>query len=245
MNAAFRVRGNWPSPITFSRGWARAVARPWNDEAPDAFVRLERGRSDFLRSATETVASMSGSGVFSPAMFSPAMRVWIRAGYEEVRHLEVMERPLGASIEETSIEIEETTTPDWARLLQIDRAAFEGFWRMSLDGLKEALASTDPSSVLTARVDGRVAGYAIVGTQWGTSYLQRVAVDPDRGGRGIGTGLVTAAVRWARKTAAASMVLNVRPENVTAKRIYERSGFSTTGRHLRILRFGDTRLLSQ
>lgn len=244
VNGAFRVEGSWPSPITISQGWGRAVARPWNDEAADAFLRLERGRADFLRSATEEITEISGSGVFSPAMFSGSTRIWTRAGYEDVRQLEIMERPLRPAPAHAAGEIREETEPDWNRLLQIDQVSFQGFWRMSADGLREALDSTSPSAVLTIRVDQAVVGYAIVGAQWGTSYLQRVAVDPGHGGRGLGTNLVRACVGWARRTAAASMVLNVRHENSRARRLYEREGFAITGRKLHILRYGNTTLLN-
>lgn len=218
------------------------MARPWNDESPDAFLRLERGRTEFLRSATEKVSSICGSGVFSPAMFRGSTHIWARAGYEEVRQLEVMERPLGISVEPPHREVREDPKPDWNRLLAIDQAAFEGFWRMSVDGLREALASTSPSSVLT--VGEGVDGYAIVGSQWGIAYLQRVAVDPDRGGRGLGTDLIRAAVKWGQTTAAGSMVLNVRLENERARRVYESQGFTITGTNLHILRYGSTTLLN-
>lgn len=244
VNGAFRVEGSWPSPITISQGWGRATARPWNDEAADAFVRLDRGRTEFLRSATHEIVEISGSGVFSPAMFSGSMRVWTQAGYEDVRQLEVMERPLGMAHSDAIGEIREDPDPDWDRLLDVDRMSFQGFWRMSLDGLREALHSTNPSAVLTMRVSRSVVGYAIVGSRWGTSYLQRVAVDPDHRGQGLGTNLVRACVGWARHTGAASMVLNVRGENSWARRLYEREGFTVTGRKLHILRHGTTTLLN-
>lgn len=243
VNGAFRVDGNWPSPITLSRGWGRATARPWNNEAPDAFVRLLRGRAEFLESVTERVAAISGSGVFSPPMFAGSMRVWKRAGYREARRLLVMERPLGVEVQNPHMDIEEVVEPPWQRVLEIDRFAFDGFWRMSLDGLREALTSTSPAAVLTASIDREVVGYAIVGAQWGTAYLQRVAVETGSAGQGIGTDLVRAAVRWARRTSAASMVLNVRSENARAVSVYERCGFSITSRTLRILRYGETSLL--
>jgi ribosomal-protein-alanine N-acetyltransferase len=176
-------------------------------------------------------------------MFSSSMRIWSRTGYEEVRRLDVMERPLGTAIERPDLPIEQTAEPPWQRLLEIDRSAFAGFWRMNLDGLKEALASTSNSATLTATIDDEIVGYVIVGAQWGTAYLQRVAVEAARAGGGIGTALVRAAVEWARQTSAASMVLNVRSENERASSVYERCGFANTGRTLRILRYGDTRLL--
>lgn len=240
----FRVEGSWPSRITISHGWSRAIARRWNDESPDAFLRLERGRSEFLKSATREVTSISGSGVFSPAMFPGSMRVWARAGYEEIRQLEVMERPLGTPLAEAEQEIRESRNPDWDRILEIDRDSFRGFWRMSPEGLSEALHSTRPSAVLTAHVDREVVGYAIVGSQWGTAYLQRVAVDAHHRGLGLGTDLVRACVGWARQTSAGSMVLNVRSENSRAKRVYERAGFTDTHSKLHLLRFGTTTLLN-
>lgn len=245
VNSAFRVDGEWPSPITITRGWSRATARPWNNEASDGFIRLERGRADFLRVATEKVTETCGGGVFSPAMFGGSTQIWLRAGYEEVRRLRVMERPLGVEVERPKSEVKVAERPPWRRLLEIDEAAFEGFWRMSIHGLEEASYSTASSVVLTAKCSDDIAGYAIVGSQWGTAYLQRIAVDPSVGGRGIGTDLVRAAVGWARSTPAATIVLNVRSSNTRAIALYERCGFTSTGVSLRILRHGDTTLLDE
>ena len=245
VNGAFRVEGEWPSPITFTRGWSRATARPWNNEASDGFIRLERGRADFLRVVTEKVAETCGGGVFSPAMFGGATRIWVRAGYEEVRRLQVMERPLGVEIQRPRREVNTAEPPPWQRLLEIDKAAFEGFWRMSIHGLEEASHSTTFSVVLTATDADHICGYAIVGSQWGTAYLQRIAVDPVVEGKGIGTDLVRAAVAWARSTPATTMVLNVRSSNTRAIALYQRCGFTATGASLRILRHGDTTLLGE
>ena len=245
MNGAFRVEGEWPSSITFTRGWSKATARPWNNEASDGFIRLERGRADFLRAVTEKVAETCGGGVFSPALFGDATRIWVRAGYEEVRRLQVMERPLGVEIERERSKVKVAEPPPWDRLLEIDEAAFEGFWRMSIEGLQEASHSTATSVVLTAMDSDYVGGYAIVGSQWGTAYLQRIAVDPASEGKGIGTDLVRAAVAWARSTPAATIVLNVRSSNTRAIALYERCGFRSTGVSLRILRHGDTTLLGE
>lgn len=244
MTDGFRVEGAWPSPISLSRGWGRATARPWNDEAPDAFLRLERGRAQFLESASETVAALSGSGVYSPALFPSATGIWTRAGYEEAGQLEVMERQLGSGVADPEHPIRPKPEPDWQRILEIDRAAFAGFWRMSIHGLTEALASTDPSAVLVTEDEGRLLGYAIVGSQWGIGYLQRVAVEPESTGRGLGRDLVRAALRWAQGTNARTLVLNVRPENERAKRLYVREGLARTGTNLRILRYGEPTLLN-
>lgn len=245
MDGAFRVEGEWPQPITITRGWSKATARPWNDEAPDGFLRIARGRVDFLRSATDEVAAHSGGGVFSPAIFAGSARIWVRAGYEEVIQLDVMERPLGMEIERPTRRVETVPRPPWRRLFEIDQAAFEGFWRMSTHGLKEALESTASGTLLTVGEEGRIAGFAIVGSQWGTAYLQRIAVEPSAMGNGFGTDLLRAAVKWARSTTAGSIVLNVRSANSGARSLYERGGFRPTGTTLRILRHGTTTLLAE
>lgn len=172
------------------------------------------------------------------------MGIWTRAGYEEVGQLEVMERQLGTDIPEPEHPVRLDTEPDWERVLGIDRAAFTGFWRMSIHGLTEALASTDQSAVLVAEASGRVLGYAIAGSKWGIGYLQRVAVEPEAGGRGLGRDLVRASLRWARASGARNLVLNVRPENDRAKRLYQREGLTRAGTNLRILSYGQSTLLN-
>lgn len=177
--------------------------------------------------------------MISPAVFNSSMKIWQSAGYHEVRQLEVMERSLGDDLCQPRSEVDEVDSPDWNRLTAIDNAAFRGFWRMSREGLKEALQSTSSSAVLVSRTNTRVTGYAIAGAQWGIGYLQRVAVDPDSGGQGLGTDLVRASLKWAAFAGARTMVLNVRPENERAKRVYNRAGLTYTGTNLHILRHGD------
>lgn len=176
-------------------------------------------------------------------MFGGATRVWVRAGFEEASRLVVMERPLSVEIDPPDRVVDVPADPPWQGVVDVDRRAFTGFWRMSLQGLREALAATSPSALMTVANDNEILGFAIVGSQWGTAYLQRVAVDPAHAGKGVGTDLVRAAIRWAARTPSGSMVLNVRSANDRATRLYERSGFSATGRSLRILRSGHTRLL--
>jgi ribosomal-protein-alanine N-acetyltransferase len=71
------------------------------------------------------------------------------------------------------------------------------------------------------------------------AYLQRVAVSPARGGQGLGTSLVRASLDWAAAVGARTMILNVKPENDNARRLYEREGFSASGVMLELLRFED------
>jgi len=224
--------------VTVRRGWAKALARPWNDDFSDPAVRLERGSHEFLRAVAELLGPMGSGIVYSPALYPSATKVWISAGFSQFRLLDVMEMALGAGIGAPVHEIEATNAPDWNPLVAIDRLAFDGFWRMSEAGLVEAMRATPRATVLTARIENELAGYALVGSQMTVSYLQRVAVAPSSAGRGIGSSLVRASALWASKRGSRSLVLNLRPENDRARRLYEREGFQARETPLHLLRYG-------
>ncbi len=57
-----------------------------------------------------------------------------------------------------------------------------------------------------------------------------LAVHPDAGRRGIGAGLLRAAMDQARTMGARMMFLEVDVENTVARRLYGRSGFTEVGR---------------
>jgi ribosomal protein S18 acetylase RimI-like enzyme len=236
MEEVLHLDGAWPSPVTITRGWSRARARPWNADSADAFLRLERGGTDFLLHATHAVLDLGVGTVMSPPLYTSATRVWRRGGYDTAHRLQVMERSLASPSLPPVHSVLPASDPDWKRIVEIDDAAFHPFWRLGRLGLQEALSSTRRSVLLIARRDGEVAGYAIVGSQWGAAYLQRIAVDPIHAGTGVGSDLVRTALAWGRPSSP-TMVLNVHAENSAARRLYAREGFRDTGTTLHILRF--------
>jgi ribosomal protein S18 acetylase RimI-like enzyme len=229
------VEGNWPGRLQITRAWARAEARPWNDESAAGQLRLVRGGADFLAEATRVVTEAGGSPVFSPALYPTSTRVWQRSGYRLFDQLVVMERSLMVPWPEPTLPIT-IDRPVWTDLLAVDHAAFEGFWRMSRLGLAESSAATRRSAVLTVETGGGIAGYAIVGAQRGVGYLQRIAVGPESREQGMGTALVRAAMTWARGQGCRTMILNVRKEATPARDLYHGAGFNTTDTRLEIMR---------
>lgn len=202
-------------------------------------LRLLRGNGSFLRDATQHLVSLNVTTVYSPPLFGSTTALWRRNGFQERHRLQIMERSLGQPSEPVAIDMTLTTDPPWKRLVSIDHRAFEGMWRMSETGLREALDATRIATVLIAGGETSPTGYALVGTHWGISYLHRIAVDPARRRTGIGAELVRAAIAWARGTLSSVIVLNVRPDNPGARRLYEREGFSATGTNLHLLGYGD------
>ena len=129
---------------------------------------------------------MSRASVYSPALYTSSTRIWQRCGYEEAFHLNVMERSVTSNRSGPTTVVVESKKPNWDVIMEIDRHAFQGFWRMSLAGLTEAMSSTTRSVVLTVG-DTETAGYAIVGAQWNVSYLQRIAFHPEQSSARVGS----------------------------------------------------------
>lgn len=199
-------------------------------------LRLLRGNSGFLAEATEWVARAAGGPVLSPALYPSAVRIWERSGYRELLRLNVMEKAVLPTPEGLSW-ITTTADPDFAALEGVDRAAFDRFWHMGAGGLVEAFRATPRSVVVEARQDGTLLGYAMIGSQAGSCFVQRVAVDPTSRGQGLASAMLNKSEAWARQVGAVTMILNVRPDNEQARSLYNRHGFSDTATTLHVLSF--------
>ncbi len=195
-------------------------------------IRLDRGGTGFLHQVTCHMVAMGAREVFSPALYPSSTRSWLDNGYEEYASLEVLERSLIGERPSSGEHAVRETEPNWPRIVAIDEQAFAGFWGMSELGLDEAYRANRSAALLTISD----AGYAIVGTHWGVAYLHRIAVRPDMEGRGLGRALLSACVGWGAANGGRVMILNVRPDNVRAIRLYERGGFARTKASLSVLR---------
>lgn len=195
-------------------------------------LRVDRASSEFLGTATRALLALGCDTVYSPALHPSTTRQWRANGYLTHELLDIMERALPRRLEPPDLPIVEAD-PLWDEVLSIDRLAFDGFWGMSSLGLQEAYTTNKTSILLTTEARD---GYAIAGTQWGVTYLHRIAVHPQSTGAGIGTALIRAAMLWGRAAGGRVMLLNVRPDNARAQSLYERLGFAATGTRLEVLR---------
>ncbi|MEE4299399.1 MAG: GNAT family N-acetyltransferase [Pseudomonadales bacterium] len=107
-----------------------------------------------------------------------------------------------------------------------NRTYDDAVWRARLEGL-------DPKAdnPLLALVDDAVGGMAwitIKAERPDTAQLFQMWVAPEHRGRGVGRGLLAAAIDWARLNGARTVELGVTVGASPARRLYESAGFRPT-----------------
>jgi ribosomal-protein-alanine N-acetyltransferase len=78
--------------------------------------------------------------------------------------------------------------------------------------------------------DGRLAGYFLLMPVVDEAHLLNVAVASERQGQGLGLYLLDKVCACARGLSMDSILLEVRPSNLRALKVYERYGFTEIGR---------------
>jgi ribosomal protein S18 acetylase RimI-like enzyme len=231
-----RVDGHWPGQVVLRRGWARAESRPWNDATPMAHLRMVRGGgTSFIGDCVETLADLGSDAVLSPPLPASAQTAWREAGFESCCDLTLMRRSLDhvpppGRLVMTGVE------SDIPEALRIDAAAFDEFWRFDQWALTEAMQATPTAIIHVVRAgDGGLAGFSVTGAGSTISYVQRLAVDPDWQGQGIGRSLVRASARWAKRAGSRTLMLNTQADNEAAIGLYRAEGFELLEEPLAVL----------
>ncbi len=119
---------------------------------------------------------------------------------------------------------------DLDQILVLEEAGFDRPLRWSREAWQAEL--DNPERLVLVRHDARglVVGVATFSLAADMADLLRVIVAPDSRGRGIGGSLIRAGMDWAKAVGARRMLLEVRPDNASAVRTYEKLGFATLDR---------------
>lgn len=128
---------------------------------------------------------------------------------------------------EATVRIRTARPADLPELVRIERASFPIPWSESAF---RAVMRREHGRVIVADRGGEVVGHAAVWFAADEGELGDIAVDPDWRRRGVGTELVEAALREARRRGVQQLFLQVRESNGPALRLYERAGFRKVGR---------------
>lgn len=134
----------------------------------------------------------------------------------------------------TGIAIRTATTGDMLSVGLIERDSFADPW-----GSREFASALDsPHTIFLVAVDpgGIVSGYVIALAVQDEAEVLNIAVrHPDRG-KGIGAGLLDAAIRQVSERGAAKIYLEVRESNDAARALYASRGFGEISRRIKYYR---------
>jgi [ribosomal protein S18]-alanine N-acetyltransferase len=117
-------------------------------------------------------------------------------------------------------------------MMQVMRGGFDpGFGEAwSASQLVGTLAELNSFARLALAADGSPAGFSLCRCNGPEVELLLIAVLPDRRGRGFGEALLAQACGEARDLRASEIFLEVRENNLAARRLYGRAGFAEVGR---------------
>jgi len=119
------------------------------------------------------------------------------------------------------------TTGDLDGVLEIERASFAAPWTR---GMFTETLSSPVSTSLVIEEAGRIAGYIIFYHAAQEIHIMNIAVDRDRRGQGIASGMMSRIMALARKNSIENCFLEVRESNMPARGLYEKLGFMPVGR---------------
>lgn len=118
---------------------------------------------------------------------------------------------------------------DTGKVLSLDSRCFDDFWSLDRYTLAGIAHAADVNTLHLAMAEARLAGYAIAGVTAGRGYLQRLGVDPEYQGRGLGKALATWTVWWMSRNGASLITVNTQSDNERASRLYRSLGFRQAG----------------
>lgn len=205
-------------------------------------VRSWRGRSDtaelsavpagatvppgLVAMAVERARARGYTAVVTPALPVGEWRPYVDAGFSVREELHLLAHDLLDLPDRRAPEHRRRTRRvqrrDRDRVLTIDQAAFDPFWRLDAAALEDAVRAT-PSTRFRLDREGR--GYALTGRAGDRGYVQRLAVDPAAQGSGLGSALVVDGLRWLRRWRVREALVNTQTSNERAVALYERLGF--------------------
>ena len=204
----------------------RIRIRPWRGR-PDTAECLAAPAGalvppDLVRSATDRARRRGFAMAVTPALPPFEWQPYLESGFEIRERLHLLGHDLLDVPPRSEHRHRRATTRDTERVLAIDHAAFQPFWRLDAAGLEEAVRATPSARFRIARDDP---GYSLVGRAGDRGYLQRLAVHPDHQGHGLGTALVVDGLWWLRRWRAREVLVNTQEGNARAVTLYERLGF--------------------
>lgn len=119
------------------------------------------------------------------------------------------------------------TVRDAEAVHAIEEATFPVPW--SLQSFTDEMERNACARYLVAEENGAIIGYAGAWMIFEEGHITNVAVEKAHRGRCVGRALLDALMRYAANLGVQYLTLEVRKSNLTARRLYERFGFTQLG----------------
>ena len=194
-----------------------------------------------LAKARAELRSQGFDKIVTAAVAPPERAAFLRDGFEEREHLHLLHHDLRQLPPvrrrrpwRHGVHIERGNRSDRDAVLDLDSRTFDDFWQLDDEGLTDAMDATPISRLRVVRDPG-IVGYAVAGRAGKQGFLQRLAVDPDRQGSGVGSALVHDALHWMRRRGATIAWVNTQEANGRALALYEHLGFRPADHQLTVL----------
>lgn len=229
---------------TLTLGADRFRVGPWHADAAIAYLTLPaevpKPSAAGLHRCLERLRDEGYTSTITAALHPEEAEAFLQAGFVEHDRLHVLSHDLRdldppRPQPDGSVRLVRGRRGDRPAALEVDRRAFPLFWRLDAGGLQDALDATPRRRFRLAVRDGAVVGYAVTGRSGRQAFLQRLAVDPELRGRGVGSALVLDALRWAARRRVGRVLVNTQTTNERALDLYRRLGFVRTPTDLVVL----------
>jgi len=90
-------------------------------------------------------------------------------------------------------------------------------------------------------LDGLIVGYSVMSKGVDEAHLLNLCVDPDMQGQGLGQLMLDSLIESAKRMHSEMLLLEVRPSNTAAIRLYDKAGFNSVGNRNNYYPDGDGR----
>jgi len=231
-------------PLGASFGSRRLRVARWQGDRFVALVGpIRSGRSPTADEIQRCIGALDRRGVeraVTPALSPFEAEPFYQAGFQLFERLHLLSCRLADTTTTASTgPARNVAGRPWHErsVLAVDARAFKGFWRFDKLALAEARSATPSRRFRVAKVGNDIVGYAVTGRAGPRGYLQRLAVDPEAQGQGIGTMLVHDSFDWLRRRGAEESLVNTQETNLTALSLYERLGYRRQPEGLLVLRW--------
>lgn len=212
---------------------------PWRGEGVVAHLSIDtRGAHPSIEGVARCVSDATDRGfdhILTSALHDDDLHPFVQQGFEPVEELVVLAHDLEELPAAPTYRLRTFRLRHRNEVLAVDERAFQQFWQLDSAGLDEAFGATPRARGRLVKDQHSVIAYSVVGLSGSEAFIQRLAVDPDHQGAGLGRALTIDGLTWAKSHLAGVAFVNTQRSNSGALELYEKLGFRRRRRPLTVM----------